>query len=69
MRTKKWFLVVAVVAVLFTSRIYEITDWLQRYDPVSDACDFERTYLTGTAIAVIAALVLLLRGDGRHRWF
>jgi hypothetical protein len=65
MRIKKWLLVVVVVAVLFTSRIYEVAGWLERYDLVRSAREFERTYLTGSSVAVIVALIVLLRGNGR----
>ncbi len=68
MRIKKWLLVMVVVAVLVTSRIYEIASWLQRYDLVYSAREFERTYLTGTTVAVLLAMVILLRSDDR-RWF
>ena len=68
MRIKKFVLIVAVVAVLATSRIYEIASWLQRYDLVYNAREFERTYLTGTTIAVLVVLAILLRSDDRH-WF
>jgi len=67
-RIKKWLLVMVVVAVLVTSRIYEIASWLQRYDLVYSAREFERTYLTGTTVAVLLAMVILLRSDDR-RWF
>ncbi len=67
MRIKKWLLAAAVVAVLVTSRIYEIASWLQRYDLVYNAREFERTYLTGTTIAVLVVLVILLRNNGNHR--
>ena len=62
--TKKWFLAVAVVAVLITSRIYEIADWLERYDLVRSARDFERDYMTGTTIAVVVILLILISNNG-----
>ena len=67
MSLKKWLLIGVVVAVLATSRIYEVADWLQRYDLVSSARDFERTYLTGTTVALLVAMVVLLRDTGNRR--
>ena len=67
MRVKKWLLIGVVVAVLVTSRIYEIADYLQRYDLVWSARDFERTYLTGTTVAVLVTMFVLLRDNGNHR--
>lgn len=66
-RTKKWLLIALVVAVLFASRIYEIAAWLERFDLIGSARDFERTYLTGTTVAVLATLFILLRDNGSHR--
>lgn len=67
MKVRKWLLIGVVVAVLVTSRIYEIAAWLERFNLVYSARDFERTYLTGTTVAVLAALFILLRDNGNHR--
>ncbi len=53
MRINKLLVVVVVVAVLFTLRIYEIAGWLERYGLVHYGREFERTYLTGSSVAVI----------------
>jgi len=64
---RKWLLIGVVVTVLFASRIYELAAWMERYDLVYSARDFERTYLTGTTVAVLVVLFILLRDNGNHR--
>ena len=59
MRTlvRKWAVVLVILAVLTMSRIYDIAYWLERYGLVYRARECERTYLTGTAITVVVAIL------------
>jgi uncharacterized membrane protein len=58
-------LIVAVVAgVLGMAGIYEIVNWLTRHGVPQMAEGFRERYLTGTAVAVIVAMLILLRSDG-----
>jgi hypothetical protein len=63
---RKVLIALVVLALLFTSRIYDIANWLEKYNLVHSARDVEKTYLTGTAIAVLVALFILLRDNGNH---
>lgn len=67
MRTihKKWIVIGAVAAIFLTSRIYDVTRWLERYDLICNAREFESVYLTGTTIVVIVVLLFLLKNNGK----
>ena len=59
MRTihKKWIVIGVVAAILLTSRIYDVARWLERYDLIYSAREFESVYLTGTTIAVVVVFL------------
>ncbi|MFA5863171.1 MAG: hypothetical protein WC975_00635 [Phycisphaerae bacterium] len=62
--TRKWIVVGIVVAILLTSRIYDVARWLERYDLIYNAREFEGVYITGTTLAILAALIFLLKNNG-----
>lgn len=64
---RKLLLITGVVIVLCTSRIYDLADRLEQLDLIHSARDFERTYLTGTTITVLVALIILLGNKGDRR--
>jgi len=60
-------LVLAVVAVvLVLASIYEVVRWLTHLGVPEMAGRVSDRYLTGTTIAVVVALVFLLRSDRRR---
>ena len=63
-------LVLGMVAmVLMLASIYEVVRWLTRLGVTDIAEHVADRYLTGTAVAVIVVMVLLLRSDRpRRRW-
>ena len=62
--TRKWIVIGVVAAVLLTSRIYDVARWLERYDLIYNAREFESVYLTGTSIAIVVVLLFLLKNNG-----
>ena len=66
---RKLIIVAVVVGVLGMAGIYEIVNWLARHGIPQMAEGFQERYLTGTAVAVIVAMLVLLRSDGpsHHR--
>jgi hypothetical protein len=61
-------LVLAVIAVvLVLASIYEVVRWLTHLGVPEMAGRVSERYLTGTTIAVVLALVLLLRSDRPDR--
>jgi hypothetical protein len=63
MQRRKWIVVLVVVGVLIASRAYDLAYWLDRMDLVRPARSFEETYLTGTTLAVLVIVLVLLRDD------
>jgi hypothetical protein len=61
-------LVLGMVAmVLMLASIYEVVRWLTRLGVTDMAEQVADRYLTGTAVAVIVVMVLLLRSDRPRR--
>ncbi len=57
-------IIVAVVAGVFgMAGIYEVVNWLARHGIPEMAQGFQDRFLTGTAVTVIVALLVLLRSD------
>lgn len=63
MQRRKWTVVLIVVGVLIASRAYDLANWLDRLDITRPARSFEETFLTGTTIAVLVIVLVLLRDD------
>jgi len=63
MRRRKWTVVLTVVVVLIASRTYDLANWLERLDLVRPARSFEDTFLSGTTLAVLVIVLVLLRDD------
>lgn len=53
--------------VLVLAGIYEVVRWLTQLGVTDMAGQVADTYLTGTAVAIIVAMVLLLRSDRPRR--
>jgi hypothetical protein len=66
MQRRKWVVVLIVVGVLVASRAYDLANWLERLDLARPARLFEDTFLTGTTLAVLVIVLVLLRDDHPH---
>ncbi len=64
---RKLLVLAMVMLVLMLASIYEVVRWLTRLGVTDMAEHVADRYLTGTAIAVIVAMVLLLRSDRPRR--
>lgn len=65
--TRKWLVIGIIALIVVAAHAVAIAAWLDRMGVVSGAAWVREEFLTGTAIAVIAALLLLLTG-GSERW-
>ena len=63
MQRRKWVVVLIVVGVLIASRAYDLANWLERLDLARPARSFEETFLSGTTLAVLVIVLVLLRDD------
>ncbi len=63
---KKLVVVSAVVTVVLLTNFLVLADWLDRLGVVGWARFVREEYATGTAIAVIVALLILLPTSGRR---
>jgi len=60
LRCRKTVVIVAVGAVLLLANARVVVDWLGELGLIDVAVDLRQEFLTGTAITVILALVVLL---------
>lgn len=75
MIVRKLLVLVAILLVFAISGIWTLADWLTEVGAVEAAIAVRHEFLTGTAIAVILALLVLLpdrwsktRCHGRDQW-
>lgn len=61
LRKRKLTVVIAVAATIILANVWGIAGLLDRAGVIRIADDIRREYLTGTAIAVIAVLLFLLK--------
>jgi len=71
---RKLFVIAIIGGVFLTANIMIAAAWLQEHGVIDTARDIRQEFLTGTAITVIIALLILLVGPkargmaiGRHR--
>lgn len=67
LRVKKIVVLAVIASIVLLANIWSLTDWLERLGVIAVAQHLRMEYVTGTAIAVIAAMVFLLGGDGMVR--
>jgi hypothetical protein len=67
LRVKKIVVLAVIASIVLLANIWSLTDWLERLGVIAVAQHLRMEYVTGTAIAVILALVFLLGGDGAIR--
>lgn len=79
MNPRKLIVTLIAALVLVVAGIVPISQWLVEHGWVATAQAIRSEYLTGTAIAVIVAMLIMLPGrigrhpdqqryDARHRW-
>ena len=66
LRIRKLIVVSVVAAVILLANVWVIAGWLDDVGVVAWACHLRSEYLTGTAIAVIVALLFLLGPPVRY---
>lgn len=64
---RKLLVLAAIAVVLVLASIYEVVRWLTHLGVPEMAGRVSERYLTGTTIAVVAALIFLLRSDRSDR--
>lgn len=64
---RKWLVIGIITLIVSAAHAVAIAAWLDRVGVVEGAAWLREEFLTGTALAVIAALLLLLTG-GSDRW-
>lgn len=67
LRVKKILVLTGLGTVLLLANVWSLAGWLERLGVVAVAQHLRSEYATGTAIAVIVAMVFLLGGDGAIR--
>jgi len=65
--TRKLIIVLGAAAIVAVASAPAITDWLVSVGAVEAAGEIRREFLTGTAITVITALLILLPGSVPRR--
>jgi hypothetical protein len=71
MATRKLIVLTVVLGVAAIAGIHSIADWLTRIGAVEGAVQLREEFITGTAVTVVVALVILVpRGSSRtgDRW-
>jgi formate hydrogenlyase subunit 3/multisubunit Na+/H+ antiporter MnhD subunit len=63
---RKLLMLAVIAVVLVLASIYEVVRWLTHLGVPEMADRVSERYLTGTTIAVVVALVFLLRSDRRR---
>ncbi len=58
-KTRKWVIVVSVAIILLLANFLLLAEWLDGVGVIDCARSVNRKYLTGTAITVIMALLIL----------
>jgi hypothetical protein len=64
LRTKKIIVLATIAAVLLLANVWALAGWLDGLGVIAWAQHVRSEYVTGTAITVILALVVLLGGAG-----
>lgn len=67
MLTRKLIVVLLIGLICGVAGIWTIAHWLQEHGVIAMASTIRDEFLTGTAIAVIVALLILLPGSLRER--
>ena len=64
---RKLAIVVFAIAVILLANAWAIASWLDNIGLIAWASNIRSEFLTGTAIAVILALLVLLSSSSRNR--
>lgn len=62
---RKLLVVAIIVAVLGLANVHELTRWLMQHGVIEAADRVEAYCLNGTTVAIVVALLILLRSDRR----
>ena len=65
--TRKAMVIIAVATVFLIANIWIVANWLEEKGMVECARFIRKEYLTGTAIAIIIVLLILLVKPGKER--
>jgi hypothetical protein len=67
LKLRKTVVLVLVATVFLLGNLIVITGWLQQAGVIGWAQDFREEFLTGTAITILVALLILIVGPGKSR--
>lgn len=67
LKLRKTVVLLLVAAVFLVANLIVITAWLHQVGVIGWAQGFREEFLTGTAITILVALLILIAGPGHNR--